>query len=123
MNTLYWLTVLGKLGDLFPAIMIITSILLIIIGIGSLIFHVENEENAPLLTKATLFCFFTLVTLGLISLFVPTKKELYIIYGVGSAVDYIKDNPDAKQLPTKCIETIDKWAESLSDNNNKQDEQ
>lgn len=34
-----------------------------------------------------------------------------MIYGVGSTIDYIKENPIAKQLPDKCFKIINKWAD------------
>lgn len=44
--------------------------------------------------------------------FVPTQKEALLIYGVGGTIDYIKQNPTAKQLPDKCIKALDKWVDS-----------
>lgn len=32
-----------------------------------------------------------------------------MIYRVGGTIDYIKENPTAKQLPDKCFKIIDKW--------------
>lgn len=34
-----------------------------------------------------------------------------MIYGVGGTIDYIKDNPTAKQLPDKYFKILDKWAD------------
>lgn len=34
-----------------------------------------------------------------------------MIYGVGSTIDYIKENPTAKQLPDKCVKILDKWVD------------
>lgn len=44
--------------------------------------------------------------------FVPTQKEALLIYGVGGTIDYIKQNPTAKQLPDKCVKALDKWVDS-----------
>jgi hypothetical protein len=41
--------------------------------------------------------------------FIPTTKEAYMIYGLGGAIDYIKENDKAKQLPDKFINYLDKW--------------
>lgn len=38
-----------------------------------------------------------------------------LIWGVGSTIDYIQDNETAKQLPDKCVNALDAWVESLSD--------
>ena len=34
-----------------------------------------------------------------------------MIYGVGSTIDYIKENPTAKQLPDKWVKILDKWVD------------
>ena len=51
----------------------------------------------------------------LLSVFIPSKGELYMIYGLGNTIDYLKENPTAKQLPDKCIKAIDKWADNLKE--------
>jgi hypothetical protein len=49
---------------------------------------------------------------ALMFLFVPTTKEALVIYGVGGTVDYLKENPTAKQLPDKCVKALDKWVDT-----------
>lgn len=46
------------------------------------------------------------------TIFVPTTKEALMIYGIGGTIDYLKENPTAKQLPDKCVNALDKWADS-----------
>lgn len=56
--------------------------------------------------------------MGLIAIlgviFVPTTKDALMIYGVGSTLEYIKQNETAKELPDKCIEVLDAYIESLN---------
>lgn len=42
-------------------------------------------------------------------MFVPSKKDMLMIYGLGSTIDYIKQNDAAKQIPDKCIDALDKF--------------
>ena len=68
---------------------------------------------------------YTIVTLVLIviNIFIPTKNDALLIYGVGGTIDYIKSNDTAKQLPDKCVKALDKWVDSLNeDNKQKQNE-
>lgn len=60
-----------------------------------------------------------IVTFALIfiNVFIPTKDDALIIYGVGGTIDYIKSNDTAKQLPDKCIKALDKWVDSLNEEN------
>lgn len=48
------------------------------------------------------------LVIGTIRAFIPTTKEALIIYGVGGTIDYLEDNPTAKELPDKVITCIDK---------------
>ena len=56
-----------------------------------------------------------------INVFIPTKNDALLIYGVGGTIDYIKSNDTAKQLPDKCIKALDKWADSLNEDNNQKE--
>jgi len=51
--------------------------------------------------------------------FVPTTSEAYMIYGVGGTIDYLKENPTAKQLPDKVITALDKWVDSQFEDESK----
>lgn len=57
----------------------------------------------------------------LLFIFTPSTKQMYMIYGVGGTIEYIKSNDTAKQLPDKCIKALDKLVEEYigEDNNNK----
>ena len=54
-----------------------------------------------------------------INIITPTTEQAYLIYGVGSTIDYIQDNPKAKQLPDKCIDALSRWVDSLNKEENK----
>lgn len=36
-------------------------------------------------------------------------KGLYLIYGLGSVIDYAKDNEKVKEIPDKAVEKIIDW--------------
>lgn len=57
------------------------------------------------------------LVLIVINLFIPTKNDALLIYGIGGTIDYIKSNDTAKQLPDKCIKALDKWVENLNEDN------
>lgn len=59
--------------------------------------------------KWVLPCFLTLFILILSLIFVPTTKEALVIYGVGGTIDYIQENPTAKQLPDKVVLVLDQF--------------
>lgn len=59
-----------------------------------------------------------MLPMGLIAIlgviFVPTTKDALMIYGVGSTLEYLKQNETAKELPDKCIDALDAWIEELN---------
>ena len=48
----------------------------------------------------------------------PSTQTAYRIYGIGSVVEYVRENPKAQGLPDKVIDRLDKWLENeeLTDN-------
>ena len=122
MSTLYWINVLGNLSDVCMLIFALSVLLSIVFFIVTIFY--EDEIKADL-SKAgckrfvkvrnTVCVAFIISTLAIV--FLPTKSQLYMIYGVGGTIDYLKENPTAKELPDKCIKALDTWV----DNFNKED--
>lgn len=59
------------------------------------------------------------LVIGLISLitlvFVPSKKDLYLIYGAGNVIDYYQGSPKVKELPDKAIEALNTWLDMVNE--------
>ena len=113
MSELYWLTRLEYIQNFLVIVMSISSIALFI---SFMIWAMANYiEEAKVALKWVISSFVTLVISSLIFVFVPSTKEAVLIWGVGSTIDYIQENETAKQLPDKCINALNDWVESLSD--------
>lgn len=120
MNELYWITRIGAINTCLTVFLILTSFLLIVLIINylalkSAAYNTELElrnitKAKKRLVKAVIF--FSISLLGM--LFTPTTQEMYLIYGLGGTIDYIKSNDKAKQLPDKCVDALDKYIESLN---------
>ena len=54
------------------------------------------------------------IVMIIISFFVPSESKLYVIYGIGNTIDYIRTNDKAKQLPDKAIDCIYKYLDEHS---------
>lgn len=120
METIYWITRLDGIFTLFCILMSFSgAAVLAFIFIGS-IKSAESNDNSHwkwckkgIIVSSILF---------LISLFgyilTPTTKEALVIYGVGGAIDYIKNDSVATNIPHKAFVTIDKF---LDEYNNKPD--
>lgn len=119
MSTLYWINVLGNLNDVCMIIFEI-SVLFGITFFLVTIFH-KDDIKADLskvgykrFVKVRNTNYIVLIISTLVLVFLPTKSQLYIIYGVGGSIDYLKDNPTAKELPDKCIKALDTWVDNLN---------
>ena len=42
----------------------------------------------------------------------PNTQTAYRIYGIGSVVEYVRENPKAQGLPDKVIDRLDKWLDN-----------
>jgi len=114
MGELYLISVLGYLKDISLALLIISSVATVMLF--GLRFYAEDDEElckTKRLLKVT--CTASIVSIFLY-IFVPSKSDLYVIYGVGQTIDYIKENREAKNIPTKVISFIDNV---IDDYNNK----
>lgn len=119
MSTLYWINVLGNFYELCILIFIISALL----GIAFILVTVFHEDDIKAdLSKVGYKRFvkvrktncIVLIISTLVLVFLPTKNQLYIIYGVGETIDYLKENPTAKELPDKCIKALDTWVDNLN---------
>jgi len=115
MLELYWLTRISAFREGLLLLEIITPFALILIPILLGLLEIDNDaikdKYIKFCKKCAIGWFIGLIVL----LFLPSRKELFLIYGVGGTIDYIKSNDKAKQLPDKCIDALDKWVESLND--------
>ena len=113
MNELYWLTRLEYIQNFLVIVMSVSGIAMFISFMSWLVAIYEEEIIKSLLWLKCTFA--TLVISSLIFVFVPSTKEAVLIWGVGSTIDYLQENETAKQLPDKCINALNDWVESLSD--------
>ena len=126
MSELYWLNVLGYLNGFCKLLMVLSIIAFVVCVI--FYFISQDEDSCFQLTSKSIakFIKFTLLPILIISTigntFIPDAKTLYVIYGVGRTLDYLKENKTAKHIPDKAILALDKYLnEQLGDNYNKGD--
>ena len=137
MEELYWITRLGALNFLFNAIIFVSLVAIIILAVELLVIKTtpdnEDDKNLELqvitgkvhnenmsynfVKKQFIRVFIVFVISIVCNVFIPTKNEALMIYGVGGTIDYIKSNETAKQLPDKCIKALDKWADNINEEN------
>lgn len=111
MTEIYWITRLEAINVLF-GVMIAISIITFIIN---WIVNFMDDYN-PIGWRKCRVALFIIGVLG--ATFVPTKSDMLLILGVGSTIDYVQSNDNINQLPDKCVDALNAWVDSLSDDNN-----
>ena len=115
MSELYWITVLGHIScvtGILSAVSFVALTVLIVSCIVDYFNSCTSAEDFKKMVKITKITGIFAILITVLTIFVPSTKEALLIYGVGETVDYIRQNPTAKQLPDKCIKVLDKWADS-----------
>lgn len=118
MNEMYWITRMDGINTFLISFIIPGGILSLCFLILSLI--VDNSEKKERLGKVLEYVGSATFIAGVILVFIPTTKEMLLIYGVGGTIDYIKRNDTAKELPDKAVKALDKYLDEIS--KDKQDE-
>lgn len=111
MNELYWITRLDYIHNIFIALLIISScvlVSLIMIYISLRMQDKPDDEECKRSKKyLVILSVIVLASVSILS-FVPSTKEYLLIYGAGGTIDYIKSNDTAKKIPDKVIDSLDK---------------
>lgn len=127
MNEIYWITRLDLISCWLIAFAVISAIVTLIAIIAYISNRSEYEmydedadkrwaEFSSKLFKISLSCFFTF---SVSSILTPTTNEAMLIYGVGTTIDYVKQNNTLQQIPDKCINALDAWVDSLTEKESK----
>jgi hypothetical protein len=112
MEELYWIT---RLDGIYTCACIIAALCSVVTLVMYAV-SVGNEVGTYFKTTHKRFAILALVgILGVI--FVPTTKEALVIYGVGGTIDYVKQDTVVQKLPQKAIIALDKYLESINNNN------
>lgn len=124
MNEIYWITRIGVLHNICEIIMSVSIILIVILLIIKLInssFDDIEEETIKIISKAFISNIVILIISGILYCFTPTSKEMLLIYGLGSTVDYIQNNDKAKQLPDKAVDALNRYLDTVAKEENKKE--
>lgn len=116
MSEIYWITRLDYINVWIFIFSLVSGILMIVLTIFYFVAKSENEENVMESIKCALKpCTITFFICLPLTILTPTKNEALLIWGVGSTIDYVKENETIKQLPDKCVDALNAWVDSLSD--------
>ena len=117
MKEIYWIQRLDSLCDLCEAVLVLSIIAAIVAVITFLCSKIIDDFNdvTRVSKKVLIISIISAVAFGLANAFIPTSKELLVIYGVGGTIDYVQDNEKLQQLPDKVVEALTMWVDTLTE--------
>lgn len=119
---LYLTAIIDKVGGLFFGIalgaIIIAVVLMIFLAMESAEYEVREHPKTKKIAKRF---FIIAAVFSFLAAFTPSKKDLYIIFGVGTTIEYVKGNEKIQELPNKAIDALGSWFDSITEDNKKEE--
>ncbi len=110
MTEFYWITRLGALETACETIAGLSGLALIVSVLFATVFTIDNEPEIHKPAKRLTWVFGIMFSIAIIGVFfIPNKRDLMLIYGVGGTIEYAKKNPTVQQLPDKVVKALDAW--------------
>lgn len=109
----YWAEVMDGLKIFCLTVGIISIIAFIVFGIAMIIEYDDyrdKDSNYGFYKKFANKLFVICVLSWLITIFLPSKKTIYLMRGFGALEECVK-NADAEKIPEKTIRLLDKYLE------------
>ena len=70
-----------------------------------------DEDDKKVIDKIKNGCLSIFIPCLFIALFIPSSKQLAIIYTAGNTIEYVQGNEKIKELPDKAIQCLDKFVD------------
>lgn len=115
MNEIYWITRLDAIQTLAISAVFILGILTSISIIG---WFVDDFENESKFKNMAIKCAAYISIPIFLLLFIPSKRDMLMIIGIGGTIEYLKSNDTANKLPDKVIMAIDKLLDDTIEEEN-----
>lgn len=121
MNEIYWITVLGNLQTVaFITFAIATGIAILCACILIAVIAIYDADEIDTITerkikKITVSSSIVGFIMLMVAIFIPSKQDMYLIYGAGNVIDYCQDNPKVKELPDKAVEALNIWLDMVNE--------
>lgn len=121
MNEIYWITILSNLRTaalIIFAIVAGVTILCVCILIGTMGTYDADEIDTIMGRKVKKITISSLIVgfiMLMITIFIPSKQDMYLIYGAGNVIDYCQDNPKVKELPDTAVEALNTWLDMVNE--------
>lgn len=116
MTEIFWLTRIGVLNDVFVFLWVVATFCIAIILFAIPFSGEEWCDDFKNILKRCIKRLAVVLFVGIVGcIFTPSKEDLYMIYGLGGTIDYIKSNDKAKELPDKVIDALTRYVDSIDE--------
>jgi len=110
---MYWIDAIGNIStvtSIFAVLFVALTVIVFLMAVN--VWGSSDDDEKRRLKKLIKGIGVCAILFTLVAVFTPSTKSMYMIYGVGGTIDYLKENPTAKQLPDKIVMALDKWVDS-----------
>ncbi len=114
--TLYLIESADSIRLVFLILTILSAVAMVIMAIVTAMCAKENEalkDYYGKLLKLLMKSMYMFAICLLIFAFIPKTSSLYKIIGIGSVLEYVNNNEEAKQLPDNAIKAINYYLEQI----------
>ena len=121
MSEIYWITVLGNLqtvASIASVVAVAVNILCVCLLLATIDTHYAyaiDKLAERKLKKITVLSLIVGFIMLMVVIFIPSKQDMYFIYGAGNVIDYCQDNPKVKELPDKAVEALNTWLDMINE--------
>ena len=110
MAEIYWLQTIGNISIFLNGLFVVMLIVYMTLGVSFLAcLNEQQKEGMDFVKKWALRLILPLCISIVGFIFVPSRNDIYAIYGLGGTIDYIKSNDKAKQLPDKVVDALNRY--------------
>lgn len=117
MENLYWITRLDALHGMFVACIVFAGLTLAVYFIGLGMASSESAAEGKLwknFWKHARRIVFTILIVGILgNIFLPTKKDAFLIWGGGTILEYVENNKDLQEIPDNVSKALRLWSEEF----------
>ena len=111
MKELYLFFLLGNIKDVSGISSLTLGLVFSVYFIFLLLTYDEKENFFRLPKKVQKWAGIAFITSAILFIFTPSKKELLMIYGGGTILEYIQNNKEVKKIPDNVVKALNKWLE------------
>ena len=109
---LYLIAILGNISFASTTLATFSLTLTVILWVAKLTDSFEVKTNNIIKKWIKRLLIISCISL-ILAIFIPSKNDLYRIYGLGSMIDYIQDSDKVKELPDKTVTLINQTLNKL----------